>query len=372
MRVLFVNTNQSRTFGGVERWMMDAAAGLAARGHSCVMLGRPRAPWAAAARARGIRVRDDHYGAWIMRVLRLRSAIRAERPDVVVVKAKKVARMASWARATGGGGRVALFFGLTGELDPKRWLDRHTWRRVDAGIDIAYGSVRWYVEHGFGPPQKHYVFWKGVDLAPFDLGIALRSATREGLGLGEDEIAIGTVCRLAWQKGLDRFFAAIPAIRSRVPGARFLVVGGGRDAPLVEAEAAKLGGAVRFLGQRDDVPALLAALDVFVQPSRQEVMVQTTLEAMAAGRAVVSTATVGADEAIEDGASGVIVPVEDHVALADAVAALAGAPARRAALGRAARARIERHFTMEQMLARCETVLQAIARGEGAPGPPTG
>jgi glycosyltransferase involved in cell wall biosynthesis len=274
--------------------------------------------------------------------------------------------MAAWGRATGGGGRVAILFGLTHELDPRRWVDRYTWRRTDAGITLAHGATRWYVEHGFGPAAKLHAMWKGVDLQPFDVGLAVRSATREALGLADDDLAIGTVCRLAWQKGIDQLMEAVRLVRPGLPRARFFVVGDGRERPQIEAAAQDLGGAVTFLGQRDDVPALLAALDVFVQPSRQEVMVQTTLEAMAAGRPIVSTRTVGADEAMEDGVSGLLVDVGDAAAMARAMMALAGDPGRRAALGRAARARIESTFTLEHMLDRAEAILGRVAAGRAA------
>jgi glycosyltransferase involved in cell wall biosynthesis len=75
----------------------------------------------------------------------------------------------------------------------------------------------------------------------------------------------------------------------------------------------------------------------------------------------VSTATIGADEAIEDGKSGLIVPVGDPPALADRVVALAGDPGRRTALGAAARRRITEHFTSAHMLDRCEAIFTAIA-----------
>jgi len=297
--------------------------------------------------------------------VRTGAVMRAERPDVVVTKGNKAGRMATWGRVAAGG-RVAIFFGLTQELDAKRWIDRYTWRRVDAGIAVAHGAVRWYAEHGFGPPAKLHTLWKGVDVAPFDLGIATRRATREALGLADGELAIGTACRLAWQKGIDQLFDAVRLARGRLAGARVFIVGDGRERPQIERAATDLGAAVTFLGQRDDVPALLAAFDLFVQPSRQEVMVQTTLEAMAAGRAIVSTRTVGADEAIEDGVSGVLVPVGDPAAMAEAMIDLANDPARRATLGCAARARVEQSFTMGHMLDRAERVLARIAAGAAA------
>jgi glycosyltransferase involved in cell wall biosynthesis len=285
-----------------------------------------------------------------------------------VVKAKKAARMAAWGRAMGGGGRVVLFFGLTHELDAQRWVDRYTWRRTDAGITLAHAASRWYADNGFGPAAKLHALWKGVDLDAFSAAIAARRETRAALGLQDDDLAIGTVCRLAWQKGIDHLFEAIRLVRPRLARARFLVVGDGRERPQIEAAARDLGDTVRLLGHREDVPALLAAFDLFVQPSRQEVMVQTTLEAMAAARAVISTRTIGADEAIEEGVSGSLVPVGDPQALADAMETLAQDPARRDALGRAARARIGERFTLSHMLDRTERILARIAAGLPADG----
>jgi len=371
VRLLFVNLNRSPAYGGVERWMVDAAAGLGARGHGCTLLGRPGAPWLQAAARRGLPVRADHRGVWAARVRRLRAAMCALQPDLVIAKGKKAARMAAWGRATGGGGRVAMFLGLTHELDAGRWIDRFTWRGVDAGIVVAHGAARWYEEHGFGPPAKLQVLWKGVDVAAADAAAARAGALRAALGLGPRDLAIGTVGRLAWQKGLVDLFAAVQLAGHGLARARVFVIGDGRDRPVVEAAAAALGRQVVLLGQRDDVPALLAAMDVVVQPSRREVMAQTTLEAMAAGKAVVSTRTCGADEAIEDGSSGVLVPVEEPGRLAEALAALAADPARRAALGAAARRRIEAHFTMAHMIERCEALcarLLVAAPATGAGG----
>lgn len=273
--------------------------------------------------------------------------------------------MAAFGRATGGRGRVAFFLGATHELARTRWVDRFTWRVVDAGIVVAHGAARWYVGEGFGPPAKVHVLWKGVDLARFDAAGTAAMTKRGELGLRPGELAVGMVGRLAWQKGIDDLFAAVPLVRARLPQARFFVVGGGRDAEAVAAAAAapELRDVVTLLGPRDDVPELFAAADIVVQSSRREAMAQTTLEAMAVGRPVVSTTTVGADEAIEDGVSGLLVPVADPPALAAGIVALGCDPARRDALGRAARARIAGHFTSAHMLDRCEAILQAI----GAP-----
>jgi len=206
--------------------------------------------------------------------------------------------MAAFGRSTGAPGRVAIFFGFAHELEPQRWFDRVTWRWIDAGIVVAHGAADWYAARGFGPREKLHVLWKGI----------------------------------------DDFLAAAARVHAAVPRARFFVVGGGRDAAAVAAAAAKLDGAVTLLGPRDDVPALLGAFDVVVQSSRRDAMAQTTLEAMAAARAVVSTRPIGADEAIEDGRSGLLADVGDVDGIVDRVRALGTDAPRRRALGDAARA----------------------------------
>jgi glycosyltransferase involved in cell wall biosynthesis len=361
VRLLFLNLNKSVVFGGIERWMLDTAEGLAARGYESVLSGRPDVAWLEVAKRRGLRVRADARGTWARRVLRVREAMMEERPDVVIVKGKKLGRMAAWARATGAPGRVAMMFGLTHELDPKRWIDRFTWRGCDAGIVLAHGAARWYDDAGFGPLEKLHVLWKGVDLPRFDVAPADAAAVRAEIGVGPQTLVVGTVGRLAWQKGLDRLFTAIGLLRDRLPQAKFVVVGGGGDAAIVEKAAAELGDRVKLLGPREDVPRVLAAFDIAVLPSRFEVMSQTTLESMAAGRAIVSTRTMGADEAIEDGVSGVLVPVDDPAALADAIASRGIRGERRAALGAAARRRVEAHFTLPRMLDGCERIFAAVA-----------
>src|SRR5262245_18367227 len=365
LRVLFANLNHSTVPGGVERWMIDAADGLVRRGHEALLVGRPcaEAPWLRTAVDRGLRIRDDHKGTWAERVVRLLAAMRRERPDVVVAKGKKAARIASWGRSLGGNRRGIFCFGLTGELRANLWMHRHTWARVDAGIVVAHGAARWYVDHGFGPRVKLHVLWKGVDLCPFDSSRSTVAATRATLGLAESDVAVVTIGRLAWQKGIDHLFAAVPGVRARQRGVRFFIVGGGGEAAQLSETARRsgLGDAVTFLGPREDVPTPLAAMDIVVLPSRHEVMAQTTLEAMAAGRPVVSTRTMGADEAIEDERSGVLVPVGAPEALADAVAALAGDRERRLQLGVAARRRVEEHFTMDKMVDRLEAILESVA-----------
>jgi len=109
---------------------------------------------------------------------------------------------------------------------------------------------------------------------------------------------------------------------------------------------------MRFLGTRDDVPELLAALDVLVLCSHSEGLSLTLLEQSAAGKAMVATAVGGNAEIIADGQSGLLVPLGDDAALAGAICGLLADPERARALGQAARLRFIREFTLGRMVSR--------------------
>ena len=132
-----------------------------------------------------------------------------------------------------------------------------------------------------------------------------------------------------------------------------LVIGDGpeRDRLERETQARRMEHAVHFLGHRDDARAWLPGMDVYVNSSISEGISLTILEAMAAGVPVVATAVGGTPEIVTDEV-GRLVPARDPSAVAAALEALADRPSLRATLGRAARARVAEHFTIETMTAR--------------------
>jgi glycosyltransferase involved in cell wall biosynthesis len=117
---------------------------------------------------------------------------------------------------------------------------------------------------------------------------------------------------------------------------------------------------VTFLGHREDVPALLAQADAFVLPSRSEAFPNGAIEAMAAGLPVVASAVGGLLDLIEPGRTGLLVPPDDPLALADALDGLVRAPARGAALGAAARDDVVRRYSFERMVCSFETLYLSL------------
>jgi L-malate glycosyltransferase len=133
-----------------------------------------------------------------------------------------------------------------------------------------------------------------------------------------------TVANLRPEKGHDVLIDAAALVLRRFPDARFDLVGGGVQLTALRDRAAKLGiaHAVSFLGHCEDIPARLAAADLFVLPSRSEAFPNAVLEAMAVGLPVVASRVGGLLEVIDEGRTGVLVPVGDAVSLAEAIGTL--------------------------------------------------
>jgi glycosyltransferase involved in cell wall biosynthesis len=184
------------------------------------------------------------------------------------------------------------------------------------------------------------------------------------LGVPASAPVIGTVGRLEARKGTATLIEA--AARLHGGGARDLVVMVAGDGPLrgeLTALATQLGIAeqVRMLGDYPDVREVLAALDVFVLPSRTEGMSNALLEAMAMERPVVATAVGGTPEVMGMDPAGLLVPPAEPDAMARAITCLLDAPDLAAALGAAARRRVEEHYGARAMVRRLEAVYAAVA-----------
>ena len=155
---------------------------------------------------------------------------------------------------------------------------------------------------------------------------------------GQAAPVVLAVGRLAPQKGFDSLLAAAVRWQDRRPRPVLMIAGAGPLAGELAGQAARLGVTARFLGQRDDVPALLAAADVFVLPSRWEGQPMILHEALRAGRPIVATA-VGGVPGMTGADAALLVPPDHPAALADAVTRILDDPALADRLSRAATAR---------------------------------
>jgi len=212
----------------------------------------------------------------------------------------------------------------------------------------------------------------GVDTDVFAPRPPGRADARARLGLGAADVVIGTVGRLERRKGTAVLIeAAARLAKFGLPEVQVLVVGDGPLRDELSALAVRLGipDRIHMLGDRSDVPEVLAALDLFVLPSRTEGMSNALLEAMATALPVVATAVGGNPEVISTERTGVLIPPDDSSALADAVRRLVTTPALAQRLGAAARRDVEDRYGARAMVRRLEAVYGALAGATATPPP---
>ena len=175
-------------------------------------------------------------------------------------------------------------------------------------------------------------------------------SVREELGIGREQFVAILVATLRPEKAAHVFVDAVRVANRRNPRIRGLIAGGGSELRRMERLTSG-DNVVEVLGERDDVADLVAAADVACLSSTREGLPMSLLEAMALGKPVVATAVGGVAGAVEAGKTGLLVPVGDHEAFADALLRLAEEPALARALGEAGKRRHRELFSLDRMVA---------------------
>jgi len=210
----------------------------------------------------------------------------------------------------------------------------------------------------------------GVDLVEFNPALS-GAAVRAELGWKDNPILSAT-SRLDTEKGHDILLEAMYTVAAGHPDARLLIAGeasvdpAGRRAILQRRiDELKLGGVVRLLGFRRDIPKLLAAADICVLPAEAEACGRVLFEAMAMAKPIVATSSGGTPEIVVDGVTGLLVPPRNVGALTTALLALLKDPARRSALGTAGRERVVTHFSVQAHVRRTMEVYAEVLADRG-------
>ena len=249
------------------------------------------------------------------------------------------------------------------ESKARLWANRATAPLADR-ITAVSEAVRKFAHEQIGiDGQKLVTIYNGVDLSDYQANINAEKV-RSSLGIDSSSIVIGTISRLEKVKGIPYLLQAFAQILLIYPSSFMLIVGNGAERKALEALAQNLGISSRviFTGDRSDIPALLAIMDIFVLASLFEGLPNAVLEAMAMGKPVVATTVGGTPEVVKDGVTGLLVPPRDPDALAQAINALLSDQDRSQAMGKAARERVKRYFTVERMVERTEALYEELIR----------
>ncbi len=181
---------------------------------------------------------------------------------------------------------------------------------------------------------------------------------RVELGIGRDAVIVGAIGRFTQQKGHADLIRAARAVVDEMPETQFLIVGDGELGQYLKAmiDRLTLGGNVRVLEAREGVGVLYSLFDILVLPSHWEGLPYVLLEAMAAAKPIVATDVGGIPDVITDMESGMLVPVGNKKALADAITMLAGDSELQERLGKCARERIEKSYRLSNMIESLESL----------------
>lgn len=351
IRLRITVTNTARNYGGQEAMAVAIGARLAERGHEVHFLCRPVFP-ALEALPGSLAVSPVLGGLdWgPVGIMRARRTLRAHGSQVLLATTNKDMRsaaLAAWSLGIPVVVRRAMARPMKGSLHYRFLYGRlpaHTVTNSEATRQIMLTSAPWL------DPSKVSVIHNGIDPVPF------QATAPADLGLPTNAVVVGFVGRFVDWKGVLTLADAWRRVEPELPDAHLVLAGEGE----CEGEMrARLDGArrVHWIGFRDDVPAVMRALDVLAYPSVMEGFGIAAVEAMAAGVPVIGCRAAALPEVLDHEKEGLLVPPHDADALVAAIRRLVEDPELRRTLGQAGRRRVERRFTESRMIDEYERVL---------------
>ena len=364
MKVLYVDLE--REWRGGQSQALLTLRGLRERGHDVELLGAQDAPLARRAAEAGIAVHQvPRLGLRLWAAGAIRRLAAGNRLEIVHLN-EPHALTAAWLAGvqkkvpTVVSRRVAYAL-HRGRLARARYLSV---RRILAISRFVRQSI---LNSGVSAESVEVVY-EGVEVPPPVTPEARRRA-RQRWGVGEHELLLGCVGYLLPEKGQELVVRALLAVRAKFPGARLLLAGDGPCRARLEAvvREQRLQDAVIFAGFVDDVPQVYAALDVFVFPSLAEPLGTSLLAAMAWGLPVLSVASGGVPEYVEDGENGLLVTQPESDLFSAGMLRLLSEESLRMKLGREARRTIEERLSAGRMVENTIRVYKDILQKKQTP-----
>jgi glycosyltransferase involved in cell wall biosynthesis len=355
--------------------MFDAARQLAARGHRVVAVTRASDEMARRCGAVGV----EHLSLPLRSRFDVRSMRRlahtlADREVDVVHAYRGVAHaVALGARHLGCGAALVVNRSVSFHLGAVAAL-KYRSSRVQRVIAVCEHIRQGLIASGALPPTKVDVVYGGVDTRRFDPDVCHPERLREELGIPAAARVVGHVGMRDW-RGWKELLRAFPVLRERHPDAHLLLVACTselqRMTVLETAAEMKLGGAVTATLAREDMPDVLAACAVVVDPSWAGIGITGSIrEAMALAKPVVATSIAGNPELVENGSSGILVEPRDVPMLTAAISHVLDDARLAAQLGRNAQRRVRKRFSAEIRAARLEQVYVRALRDLRRPRSP--
>lgn len=332
---------------------------LAQRGHRVTLLCRPNAFIAEQLRDDNVEIHTSDMHRWPLDELRRVVALcRTNHVDIAHTH---------MTRAHNFGVCLRHFSHVPCVATAHSHIVQPHWMFNDHVISVSEATRQFQRSRNFVRPARIETVHGFMDYPRFaNVAPDARVRVRQELNVDDDAPLIGLIGDIIARKGQMYMVRALPRILADAPKARLAVVGEPKRGTAyflsVRAEAERLGvnENILWLGHRNDIPELMAALDVYVLASLDEMFPVAVLEAMAASRAIVATRVGGVPECVQDKETAVLIPPRDPDALAHAILALLSDPARGQALGERARTVAQSQFSVDSQTPRIEAVFERV------------
>jgi len=359
VNVLFLNSIEVETYGGMEEWIRLAATGLAARGHGVILAGRPGSEYLSRAgadetvRRFELAISGDFHPATISRLARF---ISKNAVNIVVVNFTKDIRVGGLSAALNKDVPVIWSVGLdiTKDSLSHRIL---TPRLIDGVITPSRALADQIVRSGVVSSDMIEVIPVGIPGGSSNISRdAARKSLRSRFNINADEVVAVTSGRFVEQKGHRYLVDAAPGILHKAPNVKFLLLGDGPLRDQLQAQIHGLGLSANFIfaGMLGDVAPFLDGCDIMIHPSVEEPFGIAVLEGMRAGLPVIASRTGGLPEVVAEGETAMLVEPRSSKLLADAAIGLLRTPVRMSEMGAAGRNRWQTEFLFERMIDRIE------------------
>jgi glycosyltransferase involved in cell wall biosynthesis len=318
------------------------------------------------ARRRGISVRMVHCNGradW-RAVRQIEEYIQEDGIDLVHThgyKADLYGYLAAWRCHKPVVATCHNWVGGTAALGIYNHLDRMALKKFNALAAVSDAVAHRLRAFGV-PAEKIKTIANGIDVKTFERAQPLPLLRAEGSKV------VGVVARLDLQKGFEYLLQAARELCQTFPDLRIVIAGDGADRNAIEDLIQQYGlqSSVILAGQQSNMPAVYAAMDIFVLPSLNEGLPMTVLEAMAASKPVIATRVGAIPDVIQDGENGLLVAPKDSEGLRNAIASLLADPERRRRLGDQAHTWVSGNYTSEAMALRYREMYEEVL---GKPAP---
>lgn len=355
MNILFINSLRKNRWGGGEKWMVEAAAGLSGLGHHTIVGCMKDSLIEKNAIRKKVRTLAFNISSDIsfFKVFQLKKILLKEKIDVLVCCQNKDVKIGG--RAARKAATKAVFSRQGLQLFTKKQKYKYPFTRLIDGIITNTHSIKQiYESFGWFPDDFIHVIYNGMTMPLFD-----KTLKKEAVfGIEPDTKVVLSAGRLSEQKGFVYLIEAAGMCKDKNLNYRFFIAGSGKMEAALKLKVKQLGleAYVHFIGFIEALSAYYQTADVFVLPSLYEGMPNVVMEAMAHGTPAIATQVNGSEELIVNGKNGFLIEAKSARQIVEKLELFFSDKINRVQMAEDARSHISKHFTTDNMSQKLEAL----------------